>query len=140
MTAQHHPPDIALSAFAAGTLDEGQHIGIAAHVSGCARCRVFVRAMEHVGGVVLEGLPPEPLASGSLTEVLARLHEPAPPSAQSEGAGLSSRAAISGPARAVPRRWLADWRRITTYGQPKTGWASAALVILLLGITYLGAE
>jgi Putative zinc-finger len=68
-----HPIDVVLSAFAAGMFDEAQRVAIAKHLSECKRCRVFVHAMEHVGGMVLDGLPPTSLAGGSLTEVLARL-------------------------------------------------------------------
>jgi hypothetical protein len=136
MTAQDHPSDTALMAFAAGKLDEAQHAGIAAHVSGCAHCRAFVRAMEHVGGVVLDGLPPASLAEGSLVQVLARLDKPDPSFAPSTGAGLSRRTAPSGPPRGM--RWLADW--IATHGHFKTRFATAALVILALGIAYLAAE
>jgi hypothetical protein len=101
MTIEQHPSDVVLAAFAAGTLDEAQRIAIAAHVRGCARCRAFVRAMEHVGGIVLDGLPPTSLAAGSLAEVMARLDkganggqatEPVPPSA---GAAELHRIAIS---------------------------------------------
>jgi hypothetical protein len=140
MMTQDHPSDVMLSAFAAGTLEEAQQIRIAAHVGGCERCRVFVRAMEHVGGIVLDGLPPTSLTSGSLAEVLAGLQEPAASSAASAGAALSGRAAISDPTRGVPHRRLTDWRRITAHSQLNAGLARAALVILVLGITYLAAE
>ena len=65
MTTEHHPSDVELAAFAAGTLDEAQSYAIATHVRGCASCRAFVRAMEHVGGIVLDGLPPTSVAGGS---------------------------------------------------------------------------
>ena len=73
MTTEHHLSDVELAAFAAGTLDEAQSYAIATHVRGCTSCRAFVRAMEHVGGVVLEGLPPAALAGSSLAAVMARL-------------------------------------------------------------------
>jgi putative transcriptional regulator len=78
MTIQHHPSDVTLAAFAAGTLDQGQRMAIATHVDGCARCRAFVRAMEHVGGIVLDRLPPAAMTVGSLARVMGRLDEPAP--------------------------------------------------------------
>ena len=96
VTTDPHPTDVVLSAFSAGTLDEAQRDAIAAHVRGCARCRAFVRAMEHVGGMVLDGLPPTSLAGGSLTEVLARLEQPAPSCRPVTGAGF-------GPYSNVPR-------------------------------------
>ena len=58
---------------AAGTLDTAKADLIATHVCGCASCRTFVRAMEHVGGVLLNRLPPTPLADRSLAGVMARL-------------------------------------------------------------------
>ena len=58
---------------AAGVLGAARADAIATHVCGCASCRTFVRAMEHVGGVVLDALPPTPLADRSLTGVMARL-------------------------------------------------------------------
>ena len=54
MTTEHHPSDVVLFALAAGTLDETQRVETATHVRECASCRAFVRAMEHVGGIVLE--------------------------------------------------------------------------------------
>ena len=61
-----HPSYVALSAFAAGTLDEAQHAAIVKHLNQCKRCHVFIHAVEQVGGIVLDGLPPTPLADGSL--------------------------------------------------------------------------
>src|SRR5271166_5123447 len=75
MMTEHHPSDVVLLALAAGTL-EAQRDAIAAHVRGCASCRAFVRAMEHVGGILLEELPPTSMASGSLSEMLARIEQP----------------------------------------------------------------
>ena len=66
-----HPSDVVLSAFAAGTLDEAQRVAIAKHLNECKRCRVFVHAVEQVGGIVLDGLPPAPLADGSLASTRA---------------------------------------------------------------------
>ena len=44
MSIEHHPPEEFLAGFAAGRLDQAEHIVIAAHVSMCARCRRFVAA------------------------------------------------------------------------------------------------
>ena len=69
---REHPPDVELAAIAIGTLSEGQYARIAGHVGACAHCRAFVRVLEHVGGVVLDGLPPTPLVGRSpILEVLA---------------------------------------------------------------------
>ncbi len=76
MTIQHHPDDAMLAAFAAGTLDLGQHVAIATHLASCPHCRGFIQAMEHVGGSVLAGLPPAAMSDDALARVEARLHEP----------------------------------------------------------------
>jgi putative transcriptional regulator len=79
MSIEHHPPDALLAAFAAGTLDHGQHIAIATHLVSCAQCRAFTRSMEQVGGAVLSNLPPAPMSPHALAAVEARLNEPANP-------------------------------------------------------------
>ena len=68
-----HPSNVELAMVAAGALDTAKADVIATHVCGCESCRTFVRAMEHVGGVVLNSLPPTPLADRSLAGVMARL-------------------------------------------------------------------
>jgi putative transcriptional regulator len=86
MTIHHHPPGELLAGFAAGVLDLGQHIAIATHLVGCPHCRVTVRAMEHVGGAVLTGLPPTAISIGALAAVEARLGDLVPAAAPSRGA------------------------------------------------------
>jgi len=81
MSIEHHPTDSLLAAFAAGTLDHGQHIAIATHLVSCPQCRAFMRSMEQVGGVVLTNLPPATMANGALAAVEARLNEPVRPAA-----------------------------------------------------------
>jgi putative transcriptional regulator len=68
-----HPSNVELAMVAAGALDTAKADVIATHVCGCASCRTFVRAMEHVGGFLLNSLPPTPLADGSIAGVMARL-------------------------------------------------------------------
>jgi putative transcriptional regulator len=81
MSIEHHPTDSLLAAFAAGTLDHGQHIAIATHLVACPQCRTFMRSMEQVGGAVLTSLPPAVMANGALAAVEARLNEPVEPAA-----------------------------------------------------------
>ena len=81
MSIEHHPTDSLLAAFAAGTLDHGQHIAIATHLVTCLQCRTFMRSMEQVGGAVLTSLPPAVMANGALAAVEARLNEPVQPAA-----------------------------------------------------------
>jgi putative transcriptional regulator len=78
MSIEHHPPASLLAAFAAGTLDHGQHIAIATHLVSCPQCRSFMRSMEEVGGAVLASLPPASMSNGALAAVEARLNVPVP--------------------------------------------------------------
>jgi putative transcriptional regulator len=77
MTIQHHPAEPMLLAFAAGTLDLGQHAAIATHLVACQRCRRLAHAMEEVGGVVVTNLPPASMSVDALACIQARLDEPA---------------------------------------------------------------
>ena len=68
-----HPSNVELAMVAAGTLDTAKADVIAAHVCGCASCQAFVRSIEHIGGVILDSLPPTALADRSLAGVMAQL-------------------------------------------------------------------
>jgi len=73
MTIEHHPPEEFVARFAAGRLDQAEHIVLATHVSLCVRCRRFVAAFERVGGAGLEAAEPVPLAPGAFDAVLTRI-------------------------------------------------------------------
>jgi len=79
MTVKHHPSEAVLIAYAAGALGEGLALLVATHLSFCPACRRAVAEAEAVGGALLENIPPVPLRSGALDDVLARLNGPAPP-------------------------------------------------------------
>lgn len=86
MTIQHHPPEPMLAAFAAGTLDHGQHIAIATHLVSCPECQRLWRVMEEVGGAVVEGLPPVAMSTGALERAEALLDAPRPVAALTSNA------------------------------------------------------
>jgi putative transcriptional regulator len=88
MTILHHPEDSFLAAFAAGTLDLGQHVAIATHLVACALCRQSVRTFECVGSLVLEDLPPTAL-SQTFGDMEGRLH------ASEEAASIEEAHALS---------------------------------------------
>lgn len=69
----HHPKELTLTEFAAGTLDEGRSLVVAEHVARCAHCRAFVAGMEQVGGTMLERAAPSPMAAGAREAALQRL-------------------------------------------------------------------
>src|SRR5690242_781903 len=89
MTARHHPPETLLEGYVAGTIDHGQHIVLATHLAHCPSCRARARALEHVGGAVIEELPPTPLAANAFDAVAARLSDPRPPAHPMQPVGLA---------------------------------------------------
>jgi putative transcriptional regulator len=85
MSVTHHPPPELLAGFAAGTLDAGEHLAVAVHVSGCSSCRRLVRAVERLGGSALEAIDPSPMKAGAFEAVMVRLDRPARPPGASTG-------------------------------------------------------
>lgn len=76
MTIMHHPTDLTLAAYAAGTLDEGRRLVVSTHLSLCAQCRRAVRAFEQVGGALLDEIAPTALASDARARLMERLGTP----------------------------------------------------------------
>ena len=77
----HHPGEERLLEYASGALPEPLALLVATHLALCPRCRRTTGELEALGGALLEGVAPEPLAEDSLERALARLDEPpAPPS------------------------------------------------------------
>lgn len=76
MIVSHHPSEDLLASFATGTLDEAEHLVVAVHVAGCARCGRFVRAMEQLAAAALEDADPAPMVSGAFDLVISRILEP----------------------------------------------------------------
>jgi putative transcriptional regulator len=107
MTINHHPPDELLTAFAAGVLDLGQHIAIATHLVGCPHCRTSTRAMEHVGGTILAGLPPTEMSTGAFAAVEARLGNETKPAR-----GAADLADVPGLPRFVGQYPAGSWKWI----------------------------
>lgn len=109
MTIRHHPNDSMLAAFAAGTLDLGQHIAIATHLAACPHCRNFIRVMETVGGSVLTSLPPAAMAGDALARIEARLKDPAGGETTTATAAVSD-VAVAGLPKFVTRYRLGNWQ------------------------------
>jgi putative transcriptional regulator len=76
-TISHHPDEALLAAYAAGSLDLGEHVAIATHLVSCAHCRAWARSLERVGGALLDDAPPAALADGALERALAQIGESA---------------------------------------------------------------
>jgi len=75
----HHPGDALLMDYAGGCLGEAGSLVIATHLALCPGCRHAVSELDAVGGAMLEGLEPDPVAPDALDAMLARLDEPEDP-------------------------------------------------------------
>jgi putative transcriptional regulator len=74
---RHHPSEVTLLAYAAGTLAEPHPRVVAVHVARCPACTAVLRQAEQVGGALLDSLSPASLQPDALTRTLARLDAPA---------------------------------------------------------------
>ncbi len=80
MTISHHPPEDMLAHYAAGALSEAEHLVIAIHVSGCARCQRFVGRMEMLAGAGLADAEAPPELPGAFAAIMAEVdRSPRPP-------------------------------------------------------------
>ncbi|MCE9649075.1 MAG: ChrR family anti-sigma-E factor [Parvibaculum sp.] len=102
MTTTHRLGSEWVMDHAAGTLNEGETLLVASHLSFVPDAASEIRAAEAVGGMLLDGLAPDPLADDALNRVLARLYEPEP--AAEEEAAMPEPADQVLPAPL--RRWL----------------------------------
>lgn len=73
MKITHHPPEELLAKFAAGALDEAEHLVVAVHVSQCPQCARLAGAIEQLAGEALENGEPAALAHRAFEAVLARI-------------------------------------------------------------------
>ncbi len=73
MTTTHHPTADWLLAYASGQMASASALATAAHLSGCANCRLQLSTLNRLGGDLLEQLPPCNMASDSLQKALRRL-------------------------------------------------------------------
>jgi lipoprotein-anchoring transpeptidase ErfK/SrfK len=130
MTVEQHPSDVDLFGLAAGKLIDRELDAVARHVSECKHCREFVQAMEHVGGSLLEGLSPSSMASGSLSEMIARIEQTDP-----NRSGTPSSVSVLRPSSSGQRRFggerLQPWRRRLVQVLP-----IAAAIVLSVSVTY----
>lgn len=73
MTISHHPSDETLTAFVAGTLDDGRHFVIEAHAKGCARCQRSISLLARAAGQLLDEIEPVAMSSHALSATLEHL-------------------------------------------------------------------
>ena len=82
---RHHPSEATLVDYAAGALWEAARPVVAAHLARCPDCRAKLELAEAVGGLLLEELPPTPLAPDALRRAMERLDDVPQPAAAGAG-------------------------------------------------------
>ena len=79
MSIAHHPADDLLLAHASGRLPTGLDLVLSSHLEHCGRCQARVNALEALGGLFVEDLPPAALHEDALVRAFAALDAPSPP-------------------------------------------------------------
>ena len=69
--AKHHLTDALLMSYAAGTLQEGFGLVVAAHVSLCDECRARLESFEAVGGALMDDTGTADMSEDSLDATMA---------------------------------------------------------------------
>ena len=101
MTPRHHASDEILTGYAAGALEPGFGLVVAAHVEACASCRSRVTALEAASGAALSDLPASEVSPDALVQVMSRLDAPLAPAAAPDTRPLLQRLPLK------PRKWVA---------------------------------
>lgn len=126
---RHHPSEATLVGYAAGALWEAARPVVAAHLARCPDCRAKLELAEAVGGLLLDDLPPTPLAPGALRRAMERLDDAPEPAAGSAAEPLA--AMLRGLGLPVRRpRWLAPGLRhaVLLRGGPGRGGGTLRLL------------
>lgn len=82
MNITHHPPEELIAKFAAGALNQAEHLVVAVHASLCPHCARLAGAFEHLAGEAIEHAEPVQLSDHAFEAVMARIESvPLAPSA-----------------------------------------------------------
>lgn len=84
----HHPSDLVLASYSAGTLDEPRRLVVATHISQCKRCQAAVRGFVQIGGLMLDTVAPVKMRETALDNALRQLDQAQaadPPGTNGEG-------------------------------------------------------
>jgi putative transcriptional regulator len=103
----HHPSDLTLGEFAAGTLDEGQALVVGTHLTTCASCREAVRGFERARGAIMLQSEPAAMAPDALQRALRALDA-------ADDLPVRPRPAAETAAMPLSGYQLGSWRRIGT--------------------------
>lgn len=72
MSPSHHPDDLLLTSYAAGTLERHDALIVATHAAMCRQCRETISVWECAGGTLLNDVAPVPLDPEAFARTLAR--------------------------------------------------------------------
>jgi len=73
---KHHPDANILAEYAAGVLNIGQSLGVAAHLHYCEECRRHVQALNNLGGALLErNTQPATLEHNAFLSVMTKIDQ-----------------------------------------------------------------
>ena len=124
-THRHHPTDDSLARYAAGTLESGPALVIAAHLEPCAECRKRLAQFEAVGGVLLGDLPEASMQPDALEIALARIERAPSDHVQPVGGSVQASNSIDGLElpRALRGCKVGRWR----WGGPGLRWSHVDL-------------
>jgi putative transcriptional regulator len=105
--SRHHPSADILAAYAAGASEPGFGLVVGAHVESCAQCRARVRGFEAASGAALCELAHAEMAGDALSNVMARLDEPAPAAPKPDRRPLLERLPLKRKKWVAPGVWVA---------------------------------
>lgn len=119
----HHPDEVTLLDYSAGSLSTPQALAVAVHLSFCRTCRDQLNKLNSVGGVLLEEAKPASLDEGSFENLMARIdsqpeasNEPQRRSTQTNGSqGYTNPLLRHLPASLEELPWVKQTREIAKF-------------------------
>jgi len=140
MSTVHHPSDDLLLAQAAGRLPTGLALVLSSHLEHCPRCHARVRALEAVGGELVEALEPVALRDDALERALQAIDAAPPVPAASVAvqglpplpAGTRWPRALAG-CRITPWRWIGPGMHYSRVHVPQDDAANVFLLRIAAG-------
>lgn len=140
MDIQHHPDDGLLLAQAAGQLAAGMRRVLHSHLELCAVCRERMRALDALGGQLLDELAPADMGAEALARTFARIDAqasaPARPIATSAPPPLPAGARwprALAHCEATPWRWIGPGMRWSRVSLPEDPDANVFLLRIAAG-------
>jgi putative transcriptional regulator len=81
MTPKHHPMTSVLKAASAGTLNPAARLIVEAHRLYCSQCNQALRAMESLGGALLDIIEPIEMSQGAFDRLMSAIDDRSAPQA-----------------------------------------------------------